>query len=613
MLNFSTKKLLLLLFSLGLFFQASAQVKISPIRPHTKKIAPPSSNLRTMETSLRLPFFDDFTKSDTLIDSLWEGTGGTYLNNSLALNPPSFNVVTFDGLDETGRPYNNFEDALATGEADILTSKTIDLSAYDSTSGVFLSFMWQSEGLGEEPDHAQTDEDFVTLYFYGKDSIWSSVWTKEGGTVQNFRNAIVQVKDTSHFWPGFKFRLISKGNLSGGFDVWNLDYFYLNSGRTEIDTFRGDMTLSKYGGTFLKRYSSMPYYQYLLNPKEESVDSLSILCFNLDPFNQTLIPSVSVSKDSAPTYTGIFDDPLIRSYELDSMSTAFPYKTIIGSDSINSDINSSRVFDLKYNINSPLADTLKFNDASSISFEMADYFAYDDGSAEAAFNLTGIASRLAYRFYLNEPAIITKIRIHYPQQIKEIGGTSIKLLIWDNDLNTPDKIISQVAQYTDTINEFLEYELANDEQLLLSDTFYIGYEQTTIDALPIGFDRNTNSNQEIFYQLAGDLNWNNFSDEKGSLMIRPVFGVRNDTTANEKPVAQKSYKLYPNPSSGVITIEGNVDKVLVYDQVGRVVLGKSFIKGEPKEVNLGQTGNGIYILHLSRGKMKFVEKVILQK
>lgn len=618
MLNFS-RKILSLLFGLFLVFQANAQVKITPIIKHkTYRPAKNSSNLRTLETPLALPFFDDFSASrDSLNYNLWERGGGTFLNNSLPLNPPSVNVVTFDGLDETGRPYDNFENSLATGDADILTSQAIDLSAFDSTSGVFLSFMWQSEGLGEEPDNAQTDEDFITLYFLGRvgeDSVWTEVWSQQGGNVQAFKNAIVQVKDSIHFWDGFKFRLISNGNLSGGFDIWNLDYFYMNSGRTESDTFRTDAAVSKVKPTFLKRYYSMPYNQYLANPTEESIEDLSLLAFNLASVPYSIQPTFSILKDTEPVYLKFLTNTPIESNTFLQLSNSFDYKPIVGSDSINPESGLTRSFKINYDIGSPPADTTKRNDTLSTTLELSDYYAYDDGSAEAAFNLSGITSRLAYRFYLNEPATISKIRVYYPQQIKDISGTSIKLLIWDNNLDTPDRTIGQVAFYTDTINKFLEYNLASDEKILLSDTFYIGYEQTTVDPLPIGFDKNTNSNQQIFYRLAGGNEWTPFTDEEGSLMIRPVFEIKNDTiVGNEDPVKFKSYKLFPNPTIGIVKIEGEVEKVAVFDPMGKFISEKSFKKGEPKEVNLNHRSSGIYILHIYKGRRKFVEKVILQK
>lgn len=614
MLNLRRTFFFLFVLSFGSVYLVNAQVKITPlIKYKSYKPTPKGSNLRTLATPLLLPFFDDFsTTADSIDFTLWERTGGTQLNNSKALNPPSINVVTFDGADSSGRPYNGFVNPLATGEADILTSNPIDLSTYDSTSGVFLSFLWQAEGLGEEPDHATTDDDFITLYFFNKDSAWTSVWTQEGGSVQDFRNAIIPVKDSLYFWSGFQFRLISNGNLSGGFDNWHLDYFYLNSARNEADTFYNDLAISKHSLSFLKRYYAMPYQQYKANPQAETADSLSVLAYNLDVDPLKPDPSVIILKDAQAVLNLKLGSENINPHSYKTYAQPFDYRTIIGEDSVNADINQTRQFRLEYDL-LEIEGQYRGNDKHGADIELKDYFAYDDGSAEAAFNLTGINAKLAYRYHLNQPDTLTAIHIYYPPQIRDISGTGLRLLIWNHKEDSVYKRISTVAVYTDTINEFVKYALTGEDQLVLSDTFYIGYEQTVIDPLPIGFDRNTNSNSEIFYQLGGEKTWARFSDEEGSLMIRPVFGRAQSITSDDNPVTVKSYKLFPNPSKGTFTIDGDIDKVSVYDHLGRAIQEKTFKKGEKKELKLNNSGNGLYILHLFKGKNRFIEKIILDR
>jgi len=53
--------------------------------------------------TLILPFFDDFSSSSAFPDtSKWFSGSGTYVNNRFCVDPPTYNVATFDGLSESG-------------------------------------------------------------------------------------------------------------------------------------------------------------------------------------------------------------------------------------------------------------------------------------------------------------------------------------------------------------------------------------------------------------------------------------------------------------------------------------------------------------------------------
>ncbi|MFB0997575.1 MAG: hypothetical protein QMC28_02590, partial [Flavobacteriales bacterium] len=64
--------------------------------------------------------------SATDTNSLWQDNFA-FRNNDYGINPPTIGVVTFDGLNENGYPYN-FTSPTAYGLADYLTSKPIFLN-----------------------------------------------------------------------------------------------------------------------------------------------------------------------------------------------------------------------------------------------------------------------------------------------------------------------------------------------------------------------------------------------------------------------------------------------------------------------------------------------------
>jgi hypothetical protein len=71
------------------------------------------------DSSLMLPFLDDFTNNDIFPNSKNWQDNYVYINNEYCYNPISFGVATFDGLDEKGNLYDHlssFAPRVADGE-----------------------------------------------------------------------------------------------------------------------------------------------------------------------------------------------------------------------------------------------------------------------------------------------------------------------------------------------------------------------------------------------------------------------------------------------------------------------------------------------------------------
>ena len=182
---------------------ASAQLKIIPIarQPVSERGIERSNHAaRTQEASpLQLPFFDDFSKpafeiyADT---SKWTESYGVWVNDGMAVRSPTINVATFDALDSAGRAYNTNE-VLATGYADQLTSRPIDLSEHvlpaAEQPSVYLSFFYQWQGNVEAPD----EKDFLELQFRtAEEGAWETVLTifaEEDTSPTDFYDTILQV------------------------------------------------------------------------------------------------------------------------------------------------------------------------------------------------------------------------------------------------------------------------------------------------------------------------------------------------------------------------------------------------------------------------------------
>ena len=109
--------------------------------------------------------------------------------------------------------------------------------------------------------------------------------------------------------------------------------------------------------------------------------------------------------------------------------------------------------------------------------------------------------------------------------------------IWADSMGNPGNLIYSsdnvdfpelyYPEYNSGLNGFYEYDLP----LLIpvSDTFYIGWKQSSSSRLNIGFDKNVDRKSEIFYNLGSGFQ-NTIFD--GSLMMRPVFVSPMDNVVN---------------------------------------------------------------------------------
>ncbi len=95
--------------------------------------------------TLNLPFFDDFSAAKVYPDAARWTNHAVFVNPDFPVDPPSINVATFDGLDPQGNAYEGINGNIF-GAADTLTSQAINLSSFDPSDSLVLSFFYQAQG-----------------------------------------------------------------------------------------------------------------------------------------------------------------------------------------------------------------------------------------------------------------------------------------------------------------------------------------------------------------------------------------------------------------------------------------------------------------------------------
>ena len=619
----------LLLVVVSLAFSSQAQEILRSNKNNTALANPVQSQnqwaLNRSGTGIRdtlcLPFFDDFSNprrwlgaqggpcNDTVYPTnpavypnnlLWCDRGA-YINATYPDNPPSYGVATLDGLNSNGKPYN---ESAPYGPADTLTSKPIFLGGTLSDS-IFLSFFYQPGGRGDSPE----TQDSLLLQFRRSDSSWVTVWqtiNSDGAIPDPFRLAMVNATSPDYQYDGFQFRFRNYANRSGNNDHWHIDYILLDEDRDRGDTLFRDVSFSEPPPSMLKRYHSMPWKQFknaqtgaLRNTMEARVYNLFNTANNTN-FQDSLIETSSGSligltaSESAAIpaqgyYTYFHDNQEVPGstpgFEEDSLSLTWRLRL------------------------RPSGDIDAFNDTLLVQQNFYNYFAYDDGSAEKAYGLIGTGARLAYRFEATEPDSIYAVYIHWAFVTGGLGDKFFSLLVFQ-DIDTTgatdnDSILYQedflVPKYPDSVNGWWIYNL--EQPVPVNGIFYIGWLQSQEDILNVGFDQNTVSNNQLYYDL-GD-SWIQ-SSLFGSVMMRPQTGPNYrvyPTLGVQEPAPYRNdIRIWPNPASEMLYFQIGTEpgsrsyRYQIHDLTGRLCSHGIASGGE---ISTSALNPGMYFLQIT--------------
>jgi len=589
-----------------------AQPELVPIG-NIKAESNQQAGLTRTTASLSLPFFDDFSTTITGHPDIrfWMSGSGVYINNTLATNHPSVNMATFDELNAVGTSYN-FTNPLLQGFTDTLTSQPINLGGKSVKDSVYISFYWLGKGLGERPDSV----DFISLEFFDNSGNWTTVWKQQGYTLDTtFRQELIKIGAAAYFHEGFQFRFRSYGRSSGAYDMWHLDYIYLNEKRSARDRFLRDIAVRKPLSSYLNGYISMPLKHYWASSARATKDSVHTDIVNhFNNFNRTSF-TFTVKDEITGRLFSTYQSP-----STDIQANQVQRKSIlirpIAADPALKQIKLRYKFDLlttdDKNPDVPSLN-LRRNDSISAVTTLSDYYAFDDGSAEYGVQINQKLARVAVRYIMARPDTIAGVRLSLVPFNKDISGQSFTVQLYSNKAGRPDQLLAQrsvSARYPAERNGFFEYAFGSP--IAVADTFYIGWLQINEEPVTFGFDRNSDlGSGKLFYNLGSS--WAAETGLKGSIMIRPYLGSAGQEiiSGSEPGVDQVNY-FYPNPGRGIINWKNTLERIDVYSAQGRLI--QTIFPGrETQTASLNIPGEGIYLIKGSDGKRSFVQKVLIVK
>ena len=245
--------------------------------------------------------------------------------------------------------------------------------------------------------------------------------------------------------------------------------------------------------------------------------------------------------------------------------------------------------------------SFRANDTVRTKFEIADYYAYDDGIADYAAGISRENGQLVVQFPISVQDTLTGVDIYFPDIFTSTDPElRFSVIVLRDLLGTTSSELSRLAvvrpDSVTQINQFRRYTLRT--QPIVSDTIYIGIEQKDNNFFPIGWDKNNFTEDKIFFYVGEEEGWEQNLNVQGSLMIRPVFAKADSNafiTDTQRQIQEIS--VHPNPSSARLHVSGEFDYLQVLDLQGR----KIPLDIEDNVVNVAPLPKGIYLLFVAIG------------
>jgi hypothetical protein len=535
-------------------------------------------------SSLSLPFREDFSGDDFYPNPTRFEDNFVYISRDMPVDAPSYGAAVFDGLDPYGKAYDI--NSSSSQKADYLTSQPINLD-FSASDSVYFSFFYQAAGLGNEPEF----EDSLVLQFYRpSDTTWVSVWNAQGQSLSSFEEVLIPIIDTAFLKDGFRFRFYNYATLAGNLDHWLVDYIRLNTDRDANDTLIDDVMVARPMLSILNNYQLVPFRHFIASGSSLFKANQQLYFRNLSGTTRNVNFGYEIYQDG----TNVFSSSVFFNNSNPVPVDSVTYNYQLGNISDNG--NDSSVVEMRYYVKTQPDNNID-NDTIRYAHEFFQSYAYDDGTAERGYTLDATFGRAALKITPLIGDTLRALEIYFVPVLEDATNNEFRIGVWSDAGDRPGLLIHKTdtvttPQYTH-MNEFLRIEL--DTAIFIDGSVYIGYEQRFSSRMHVGFDRNIDNSDRLYYNTTGS--WLQ-SELPGTLMIRPVFGSRvsSNVGVDENEV---EVTIYPNPASEWITVEVSrkIDSYSIIDASGRMV-DMGFLNHQNR-IDVSSFVNGFYFLQLN--------------
>ena len=615
--DFYTLRFLLFSFFCLLFVNTSLKAQIIEVSIKQENLKS-YENARVSNNSL-FPFFDDFSDSKVSVKAnLWEASENIRLSPDAGIKPPSFNVVVFDALKSDGNTYS--ENTSQTGKIDSLVSQKIDLGNLPThrKENIFLSYFIE---MGGSTNYHPEETDSLNLSFLDKDGEWNIVWSSFNKNIsqKNFEQYFIKL-NANYFHSEFQFKFQAYGNQSGKFDIWLLDYIQLAFERNGTKTPKLDRAINSRPNSLFKLYNQVPKKHLKNTPLS---DNLSFSVFNLENKDYTVHYSVFV-KDSKTGET------------LDTLGNQFQNFLKLNSGenkiSVKNDFNIKKIKENTTEIETQVncftrdgglieaiinQDTIRYqnvnleiNDTISTPHQLSDYYAYDNGSAEAAGGVNQNGGQAAIRYVFHESSEIDSIGIYFPNTGHSRNGQPFNLKVYKSKNGFPHHSALDSSLHNTVLTSedvFTKYPLS--KRITVKDTLFISISGITDNFLAIGLDKENIPEDNILFQKISN-RWE-YAKKIGRLMIRPHLAKKIDypegTVLGDK--TPKAFIIHPNPSHGRFEINVKFQNIKIFNLQGTSVPFVKTQKEHATSIKILEATKGIYVIKGSVNNKIYSQKI----
>jgi hypothetical protein len=629
------KKLVLSTGALLLILSVNAQELLTPLTvlgPLAADARARQSAPVTVQDTIALPsngFRDNFMYDSHRPDTvMWDLSlnPGVYVNRGWASSPINLGVCTFDGLNWAGQPYDMLSSVNASMPCDELTSRHFSLMNYDPSDSVMISFWWEAQGRGYAPNQVDSLLLQVNIPAWNTaGEVWKTVWFMEGynpqGSDTSFHLAQFMLDSASYFTQGFRFRFKNWASGCGSNDHWHIDEVKFKPFSTLMDTVMPEGQFFVYDmPSLLKDYHQVPGPHYaaaqnsLMTPAsgvvqrntEDAIANVKYYFQIFDPGNPTALFTYSGGNN------GTFQPHSYSTWPQHTNFTfGYTYTPLLAPD--------TGYYIVEHNLIDNNGDT------ASVPYYQRFYnqYAYDDGTAEVGYGIFGAGALLAYRFDMpvGVTDTLTSVQMYFLPvlDVDNLMLREFRLTVWNHNAatNGPGQIVYQQSRENpgyspDAPNRFMNYTI-DSGIVVVSGTFYVGWQQEATDRLYIGMDFENNQQSKIYFNTSGV--WNT-SVYEGSLMMRPVFGEIYTTGTGEHTPAT-SLSVFPNPATEQITIAGlepNQQYTAgIIDISGRTVAAQQVSNGA-STMDVSTLAPGVYVLSVmdEAGIRRGVQRIVVE-
>ena len=468
----------------------------------------------------------------------------------------------------------------------------------------------------------------------GPEMVWNHVWSTPGFILDPvyeetglfFQQVMIPITDPQYLRDNFQFRFRNYASLEGNgitgwasnVDQWHIDYVYLNINRTASDIYPNDVAFVTPVNSLLTRYQAMPWKQFR---SSDLRTSFSNCLTNISNTVKNTNYSYTVVKNGT-TQIGEYksNNENATPYHIEGWHTYAGHATppvqftIPQDQSDSADVVITHVFQ----VTGGTGDERHENDTCRFYQKFHNYYAYDDGTAEAGYSIMSAIAKpqiyLAMRFKLNEPDTLRSVRMWFNHVQNDANVDYFTLMVWNDNDGVPGEVIySKEGQLPRHASEFLDFVDYYTDPVAISGTFYVGFYQNHGTQLNIGFDVNNDARDYFMYKTSSE--WKQ-PLLKGSPMIRPVVGKQWDRTGIRE-IKPATLRVFPNPATSYVYVELECGTerpadIRLYDAQGRLLQRLPAANNDFNEtrvrVDMSSLPTGLYFVKAGSAVAKVIKR-----